>query len=83
MSSQLRCNICEEIQLSIHVVKFSHQQCQKYTDHAPMQMQIANMQMQIADLRGMLDNVLQTQKVSDPPPPHHLPIKNTSPGRFN
>ena len=43
-------------------VKFPHQQPQRYTDFAPKSI-----------LLGILDNVLQTLKVSEPTPPPHSP----------
>ena len=39
-----------------HLVKFSHQQPQKYTDYPPNSVPT-----------GILDNVLQTQQMSEPP----------------
>ena len=46
----------EKLSLALGV-KFSHQQPQKYTDHAPNSV-----------VKGILDNFLQTPKMSDPLP---------------
>ena len=50
-------NILVKTQLCTHLVKFSCQQPQKYTDNEPNSVP-----------KGILNNVSQTQNVSDPPP---------------